>query len=228
CIDGDLTEANLDLASPAAGTGGRARCCRDTRCRWWHAARGSVMAAFDIANPAMNSAPHHQAAGPIVFGRLQSLGKLPAEDIAALASAQWRRRILDPREEFDPSGQLCLVGSGWACRYRKQQNQRQLVSLVLPGDICDFGFLTGSRQRARFAAMSRTTIIQIDPDGLAGLSEAHPRILGSILANIAIEGAIAEELLVSLGRRTALERVAHLLCELHVRLERLGLARNSQ
>ncbi|MFD2648927.1 Crp/Fnr family transcriptional regulator [Devosia albogilva] len=186
------------------------------------------MAAFDIANPATNGAPQQQLGGPIVFGRLQSLGRLPAEDIAALASAKWRRRILDPREEFDPSGHLCLVGSGWACRYRKQQSQRQLVSLVLPGDICDFGFLTGSRQRARFAAVSRTTIIQIDPDGLAGLSETHPRILASILANIAIEGAIAEELLVSLGRRTALERVAHLLCELHVRLDRLGLARNGQ
>ena len=186
------------------------------------------MAAFQMANPTTAGVHPQQPGGPRVFGRLQSLGRLPAEDMAALAAAKWGRRILDPHEEFDPSDHLCLVGSGWACRYRERQNQRQLVSLVLPGDICDFGFLTGSRQRARFAALSRTTIIQIDPDGLAHLSETHPRILASILANIAIEGAIAEELLVSLGRRTALERVAHLLCELHVRLDRLGLARNGQ
>jgi hypothetical protein len=38
-----------------------------------------------------------------------------------------------------------------------------------------------------------------------------------------VEGAVVREWVVNIGRRDAYERVAHLLCELHARLDAIGM-----
>ena len=59
---------------------------------------------------------------------------------------------------------------------------------------------------------------------LNALHETHPRLVTKIFWWFSCESTIYAEHLVDLGRRSALERVAHFLLELLTRLQSIGLA----
>jgi CRP-like cAMP-binding protein len=59
---------------------------------------------------------------------------------------------------------------------------------------------------------------------LTGLLDSHPRIAAKLFWSFASESAILSEHLIAVGRRSATERVAHLLLELFTRLRLVGLA----
>jgi CRP-like cAMP-binding protein len=57
----------------------------------------------------------------------------------------------------------------------------------------------------------------------AWLSESNPQLATRLFWSSAAETAMLAEHLITIGRRSALERVAHFLLELSVRLHKLGL-----
>jgi len=149
------------------------------------------------------------------------------DDVEALAALGWSRRTVAPKAPLDPAGGLCILASGLVSRHRTAPDGgRQLLALLLPGDVCDFRFVTGTSQPSRLSAMTEATVMEISAEALLPLVERRPRILATLLSHLAEDHAVAEELLISLGRRTALERTAHLLCETHFRLSRMGLVRD--
>jgi CRP-like cAMP-binding protein len=54
--------------------------------------------------------------------------------------------------------------------------------------------------------------------------QAHPRIADALWRDTLIDAAVFREWIVGLGRRDALTRIAHLFCEMLVRLKSVGLA----
>jgi CRP-like cAMP-binding protein len=60
---------------------------------------------------------------------------------------------------------------------------------------------------------------------LQWITEQHPRLARIYWFTTNVDGAITRELALSLGRRSAAARMAHLFCELHMRLEAVGRAR---
>jgi len=146
------------------------------------------------------------------------------DDIEALASLAWSRRVIEPKEPLDPGDGLCILASGLASRHRTTRDgSRQIIALMLPGDVCGFHFITGAQPPSGLSAMVRTTVMDVPLDILLPVLENRPRILATLLLHMAEDNAGTEDLLISLGRRTTLERVAHLLCEIHFRLKRMGL-----
>ena len=61
-------------------------------------------------------------------------------------------------------------------------------------------------------------------DVLFGLFRSHPRLGTALFWQVGHESALFAEHLVGVGRRSAYERVAHLLLEFLVRLRQAGLA----
>jgi CRP-like cAMP-binding protein len=59
---------------------------------------------------------------------------------------------------------------------------------------------------------------------LYGLLDRHPRLAAAIFWSFACEAAMYAEHLIDVGRRSALERIAHFLLELFTRLKIIGLA----
>ncbi|QYO76082.1 Crp/Fnr family transcriptional regulator [Devosia salina] len=117
--------------------------------------------------------------------------------------------------------------AGFACRYKYlPAGRRQITAFILPGDICDFGFLSGSPAAQDVVALAPSLVASIELDRLAVMVEEQPDIMTAILRCAAIEQSATQELLVSLGARNALQRVAHLLCELHFRMGLAGLVRS--
>ena len=126
--------------------------------------------------------------------------------------------------EGEPRGHLTLIVEGWACHYTTLENgKRQIVSLYLPGDLCEpFGILPRFMTNA-IAAITPVTIAQLRHDTMRRTAQASPRIEEALWWDLLTSFAIEREHLISLGRRTATERLGHLFCELHLRLENIGL-----
>lgn len=166
---------------------------------------------------------------PAIFRRLWEGGTLERRDGAALAWLDWSRQTLAPRASFDCGDDLCILSSGLAFRQRPAEaGASQPISLVLPGDICCYTGVTGHAAQSSLVSVVAASVMRAPSRSVAALCERHPKILAAMLSNLATDNETAEELLISIGRRSALERVAHLFCELEFRLRRMGLARNGR
>ncbi|MGN6489651.1 MAG: Crp/Fnr family transcriptional regulator [Devosia sp.] len=161
--------------------------------------------------------------------KLEHFAQLSTADRRVLATlAQQRVHHFGPHEDIMREGEspafMNLVRDGWACRYKTlEDGRRQIMAFLLPGDICDLdAFLTHETDHS-IAAITPVTLAQINRDEFDALSDSHPHILEALRWASMVDGAIQREWTVNLGQRDASERLAHLLCELFVRLETAGL-----
>ena len=112
-----------------------------------------------------------------------------------------------------------LVLEGFACRYKLlPDGRRQMLGYMLPGDMCDPRIFLLDRMDHSIATISRAKIAVWPRKSVLGLTSLYPRITRAFWWCALVDEGIAREWLVSLGQRTALERLAHLICELYHRL----------
>jgi len=165
--------------------------------------------------------------------RLQQFCPLGPEDRLALAGALSTDRAFAPREDL-PAGRrpgegLHLIVEGFACRCKLlPDGRRQILGLLLPGDLCDLRVLVLGRLDHSIGALSAVRASVVSPTTLAAAMDHHPRLARALWWLTAVEESITHEWLVNVGYRTAWERVAHLLCEVYWRLEAVGLAHDNQ
>jgi CRP-like cAMP-binding protein len=117
-----------------------------------------------------------------------------------------------------------VILDGWAARYKSlPDGRRQILSFLAPGDILGLFAAVSPYATTGVVCISNVTVAQFHPNAMIELLGGSPR-LGAALAWVAArEQEILGEHLVSVGRRTARERVAHLFLELWARLRVRGL-----
>lgn len=101
---------------------------------------------------------------------------------------------------------------------------RQIVALHVPGDFVDLHSFLLKRMAHGVIALSSVRIAQVPHDHLRVVTERHPHLTRLLWLATLIDAAIHREWIVSIGRRNGPERLAHLLCEMFVRLRAVGLA----
>ena len=118
-----------------------------------------------------------------------------------------------------------LLFDGFACRYKElADGQRQIMELHLPGDFLDLhGFLLKEIDH-QVGALTAVRFALIPHDSLRRITETQPRLTRMLWFSTLLDAAIHREKIMSIGRRSAVARVAHILCELRVRLGIVGLA----
>jgi CRP-like cAMP-binding protein len=117
-----------------------------------------------------------------------------------------------------------LILEGWACRHKfLEDGRRQIMALLLPGDICDLHMFILERMDHSISAVSPVTLAEIATDTLLDLTDDSPRISRALWWSSLVEEAISREWIVNNSRRDATERMAHLLCEIFIRLQAIGL-----
>lgn len=123
------------------------------------------------------------------------------------------------------SDAVFLLTEGFLTRYRiLRDGRRQVVSMIVPGDFAGVPgcFFDGALFSIKAVTHSTVAVILI-PD-LYRLFATDSQLAAKIFWSFSCDAAIYAEHLVVVGRRTALERVAHLLLELLTRLRVVGLA----
>ena len=129
------------------------------------------------------------------------------------------------REDEQPAV-IFQIDEGWACRYRQlSDGRRQITALYLPGDYCDPQWALGRKPSQPIVALTnvRASCLPCRPPttSAGGTQSAFWLSLNDMIER-------QTNWLVTLGRKTALERVAHLLLELFERLRRSGLTYGQQ
>jgi len=154
---------------------------------------------------------------------------LVAEQATVLLDLKAARRALRPGQEIISEGRRCggvfLIIEGIAIRYRiLRDGQRQILNFLLPGD---FAGVTSCRFESALYSIKTLTHATISPVPLAkliGVLASDPQFAAKLFWSFSGESAILAEHLIAVGRRSARERVAHLLLELFSRLRLVGLA----
>lgn len=163
------------------------------------------------------------------INRLAKLVPLSQDETAILHELQSNPRIVQRHRDIITEGRsygsLFIIMEGNAIRYRiLHDGRRQIVNIVLPGDIVGaLGYFTESSLYST-KALTEVSVATIPFARINALNETNPRLVTKIFWWFSCESTIYAEHLVDLGRRSALERVAHFLLELLTRLQAVGLA----
>ena len=130
-------------------------------------------------------------------------------------------------EEGETASAIYLIKEGFACRYRLlPEGSRQIVSFLLPGDLCDVTSLLGRPMDHSIGTLTTTRVAVIAPDTLSDLLRREHRIAAALWWSNLQDEAMLRERIVALGRRNAHGRIAYLLCELLWRHEAVGLSQD--
>jgi CRP-like cAMP-binding protein len=117
-----------------------------------------------------------------------------------------------------------VVLSGFACRQKTlPDGRRQIIGYLLPGDICDVCVFLLRRMDHTISTVSPVKVGIIPHETALQLIERYPRLMRAVWWGALVQESIAREWLINVGQRTALERLAHLFCEIFVRLRAVGL-----
>jgi CRP-like cAMP-binding protein len=147
---------------------------------------------------------------------------------AALAKAVAEVRIYAPGDTLiragAPSEYSTLLLSGMLGRvYYMAEGKRQIVALHVAGDFVDLHSLLLKRLDHDVVALSEVSVALVPHAILRTLTETEPHLARMLWLLTVIDAAIHREWIGRLGHSAA-NRIAHLLCELQMRLAVVGLA----
>lgn len=132
------------------------------------------------------------------------------------------RTIIRAGDELNVSVMLL---DGILCRFKDlRDGSRQISELHVAGDFADLHGFTLKRLDHSILALTRCRIALAPHERIATITAEHPHLARLWWFTTNMDAAIHREWVLSLGRRSALSRLAHLFCELRVRLQIVGLA----
>ncbi len=159
---------------------------------------------------------------------LELRSPLTQDDRKAILALPHTLKILSPgsylvREGERPTSCGVLL-SGFAYRQKLTgDGGRQILSIHIPGEALDFQnvFLNTADHSVQMLTRGQVALVPaVDIQRIASSSQS---IGHAILISILVEASVFREWILNVGRRDAKSRLAHVLCELAVRLDAHGL-----
>lgn len=147
----------------------------------------------------------------VLRGAVAEIRELPAGKVAVRAG--------------DVMEHSTLLLEGLCCRFKDlSDGQRQIMELHVAGDFVDLHSFLLKQLDHNVGTMTPVRIGLVPHARLREISEDQPHLSRLLWLSTLIDAAIHRERILSIGRRDALARLAHLFCELYVRLETVGRA----
>lgn len=161
--------------------------------------------------------------------RLDRSIRLDGEDLAALEHLLGNRTVAKKAKDIIVEGYeykaLHVVEEGIAIRYKLLDNgKRQIVNVVLPGDIIGFPACFYEHAVFSVSAVDRMSLSHVPLDAFTALCLQRANIATALVWFAAREASIYAEHIIGAGRREPLPRLAHFLLEMLTRLQAVGLA----
>jgi CRP-like cAMP-binding protein len=105
-------------------------------------------------------------------------------------------------------------------------SRRQITSFFVPGDVVDLPTLYLPKVDHTVATLGPAVLAFVPHAALKRVLDESSALAQAFWRETLLQAAIFQEWVVNLGRRDAFARLAHIVCELTVRLQSVGLARD--
>ena len=116
-----------------------------------------------------------------------------------------------------------ILLDGWLARCKDLPGgERQVTQLHVAGDFADLHGFTLKRLDHDVSTLSDSRIALVPHERIREITNEHPRLGRIFWFSTNMDAAIQRELALSLGQRSAISRMAHLFCELYIRLDVVG------
>ncbi len=131
---------------------------------------------------------------------------------------------LDLIREGDAPHFVYVILEGWAAHYRTlEDGRRHIVDFAIPGDICDLNLFILDRMDHSVCAITRLKVAEVGREAFHRVVTSFPNITTALWWVELVSKSIHREWILNVGQRSARERIAHLFCEMFLRLESVGL-----
>jgi CRP-like cAMP-binding protein len=160
--------------------------------------------------------------------RLLDRSMLDEEERDAILSLKGRpaqaRANLDIVSPGETTHHSCLVIDGIVGRFGQLvDGRRQITAFHLAGDRCDLHSIVFPKVGWSIQALTTTTLLELPHEELRRIARAYPAIAEAFWRDCVVDASILSQWVVNVGRRDARTRLAHILCEMAVRMEQTGL-----
>src|SRR5215218_7797083 len=188
---------------------------------------------MDVLPPATKGAPSWTRP-PIPVASSPSwraCSRSPRPSGGRLWTCRCRSRTCAPTQDIVREGdrptRSCTLLEGFAAMFKvTAEGKRQITGFHIPGDIPDLQSLHLEVLDTSLGTLTPCTVGFIQHEALHALCDRHPRIAKALWRETLVDAAIFREWTVNVGRREAYARIAHILCELMVRLQVVGLTQD--
>lgn len=168
--------------------------------------------------------------GPEEHPLLRKLGRyvrMSAAERQAITQLVHRHKSVAADTDLVRQGEVLskavILRDGWAIRYRTlNDGRRQIMNFLLPGDMFDLCAFLLTASDHSVGTITPCTVHLVPVSAVTDLFRRWPRLGAAMWKSALQEEATLRERILSLGRRSAQERAAHLLYELWLRLAVIG------
>ncbi len=163
------------------------------------------------------------------LAKLRARDTISPEEEAVIRGSLGEVRVLRAQETCIVAGERLAVSTllleGLMCRYKDLPGgERQITELHVAGDFLDLHSFSLKQLDHNVMALTPCRVVLVPHTKLTEITEQQPHLARVYWFLTALDAAIHREWELSLGRRTAIQRIAHLICELRVRLGLIGQA----
>lgn len=164
--------------------------------------------------------------------KLESIATLSHEERAALQRLPMQIRDMRPDQDIvregDRPSQCCLILEGFAASYKLRPNgKRQTMAFYIAGDIPDLQSLHIEVMDMNLSAMAPSKVAFIQHSHVRDLCHSYPRLGDVFWRETLIDASVFREWMLCIGRRSATQHMAHVFCELLLRLKAIGLVEDN-
>jgi CRP-like cAMP-binding protein len=161
--------------------------------------------------------------------KLESVFALTDDERQALETLPMQVAVVKDNQDIvregDRPSRSGLILSGFACTYKiTAGGRRQIVAFTIAGDIPDLQSLHLKTLDISIGTISPCRVGFITHEALREICLGYPRLAAAFWRETLIDAAIFREWVTNVGQREANQRMAHVLCEMLVRLRAVGLA----
>jgi CRP-like cAMP-binding protein len=165
----------------------------------------------------------------LLIRKLESIFTLTDKERKALQNLPMQVVVIKEGQDIvragDQPSRSCLLLSGFACVYKLTGNgKRQIVGFSIPGDIPDLQSLHLEVLDNSVSTLTTCRVGFITHEALRDICMRYPRITSAFWRETLIDAAVFREWVTNVGQREAYGRMAHVFCELMVRLKAVSLA----
>lgn len=163
-----------------------------------------------------------RSSAPVLAAQLERHFDLPQADRDAILNLPHvQARVSRELELQAPQRTLvdaCLVEAGLigSVGFTKE-GKRQIIAVFTPGELCNIGSIVAREASTPLVALAPSDVRWIRGQSLSTLTQENVAITKALWRISVLQSAVLKEWVINLGRRYALERTAHLLCEMACR-----------